>query len=149
MVRDDCQVTRIFSSPFLLNEDYDVTVALSLEVNDSGGLSPPTLIRARKTFVASNARFSEVRGHTLSENMGLSTRKIYSDWKAGKSYLCPPANTPLAGSLGLKDLVSMDVSSPNLDETLKRGQKSVFSGTVKFVFTKTNSLRGELAAYTH
>jgi len=148
MVRDDRPSDPAsFHRLFLLNEDYDVTVALSLEVNDSGGLSPSVSyvnpLGPGKTFTfAANATLSEARDHTFSENIELSTRKIYSDWKAGKSYLCPPANTPLAGSLGLKDLVSMAVSSPNLDENLKSGQKSVFGGTVQFVITKSISATG-------
>jgi hypothetical protein len=148
MVRDDRpDDPASFHRLFLLNEDYDVTVALSLEVNDSGGLSPsvnyvnPLSVGRTFTFAA-NATLSEARDHTFSENIELSTRKIYSEWKAGKPYECPPANTSLAGSLGLKDLVSMATSSPNLDENLKSGAKSVFGGTVQFVITKSLSATG-------
>jgi hypothetical protein len=48
----------------------------------------------------------------------------------------------LAGNLGLKDIVSMAASTPNLDESLKGGAKSVFGGTVQFVVTKSLSATG-------
>ena len=44
MVRDDRPGDPAsFHRLFLLNEDYEVTVALSLDVNNSGGLSPSVL----------------------------------------------------------------------------------------------------------
>jgi hypothetical protein len=148
MVRDDRpDDPASFHALFLLNEDYDVTIALSLEVNDSGELSPsvsyvnPLTVATSFTFAA-NATLSEARDHTFSENIELSTRKIYSEWKAGKAYECPPANTNLAGNLGLKDLVSMAVSAPGIDENLQSGEKSVFGGTVQFVVTKALSATG-------
>ena len=52
------------------------------------------------------------------------------------------ANTNLAGGLGLKDIVSMAASTPDLDDDLKSGQKSVFGGTVQFVVTKSLSATG-------
>lgn len=136
-----------FHRRFLLNEDYDVTIALSLEVNDSGGLSPSvsyvTPLTAATGFTfAANATLSQARDHTFSENIELSTRQIYTEWQAGRAYECPVANTNLAGALGIKDLVSMAVSTPDLDENLKSGQKSVFGGTVQFVVTKSLSATG-------
>jgi hypothetical protein len=148
MVRDDRpEDPASFHRLFLLNEDYDVTVALSLEVNDSGGLSPSVTyvnpLSAATTFTfAANGTLSEARDHTFSENIELSARQIYVEWKAGRAYGCPPANTNLAGSLGLKDLVSMAVSAPGIDENLKSGQKSVFGGTVQFVVTASLSATG-------
>jgi hypothetical protein len=83
------------------------------------------------------------RDHTFSENIQLSTRQIFLDWKSGtKAYDCPTADTNLSGTLGLKDIVSMAASTPDLDDTLKGGQKSVFGGTVQFVVTKSVSATG-------
>jgi hypothetical protein len=137
-----------FHRSFLLNNDYEVLVALSLEVNDSGGLAPSfsyitPLTAATSWTLGANATLSKARDHTFSENIELSTRQIYLDWKNGiKSYDCPMADTNLAGSLGLKDLVSMAVSTPNLHEDLQAGEKSVFGGTVQFIVTKTLSAAG-------
>jgi hypothetical protein len=149
MVRDDRPGDPAsFHRLFLLNEDYDVTVALSVDVNNAGGLSPsvtyvnPLSLATAFTFAA-NATVSEARDHTFTENLQLSTRQIYSDWKSGiAAYECPRADTNLAGTLGLKDLVSMAVSAPAIDENLKSGQKSVFGGTVQFVVTKSLSATG-------
>lgn len=150
MVRDDRPGDPAsFHRLFLLNGDYDVLVALSLEVNDSGGLAPSVsyvspLAAATSFTFAANGTLSEARDHTFTENIELSTREIYQDWKSGlKAYECPVATTNLAGSLGLKDLVSMATSSPALDDTLKGGEKNgVFGGTVQFVVTKSLSATG-------
>jgi hypothetical protein len=150
MVRDDRpDDPASFHRLFLLNGDYDVLVALSLEVNDTGGLAPSVSyaspFAAASTFMfTANATLSESRDHTFTENIELSTRQIYRDWKSGlKPYECPQANTNLAGSLGLKDLVSMATSSPALDDALKGGEKNgVFGGTVQFVVTKSLSATG-------
>lgn len=139
MVRDDRpDHPDSFHRLWLLNGDYDVLVALSLDVNESGGLSPSltyvTPLAAATTFtLGANATLSRARDHTFSENIQLSTRQIYTEWKAGRGYQCPVANTNLAGSLGIKDIVSMAASTPDLDET----QKTVFGGTIQFVVTKS------------
>jgi hypothetical protein len=149
MVRDDRPShPDSFQGKWLLNGDYEVVIALSLEVNDSGGLAPSVtyltpLAAATSLTLGANATLSMGRSHTFSENIQLSTRQIFQDWKSGtKSYDCPMANTNLAGSLGLKDIVSMAASSPDLDEELKGGAKSVFGGIVQFVVTKSLSATG-------
>jgi hypothetical protein len=151
MVRDDRpDDPASFHRLFLMNGDYDVLVALSLEVNDAGGLAPtvsyvtPLTAATTWTFGATGT-LSESRDHTFTENVEISTRQIYSDWKSGLiPHDCPVvANTNLAGELGLKDFVSMATSSPNLDETLQGGEKAgVFGGTVQFVVTKSLSATG-------
>jgi hypothetical protein len=149
MVRDDRpNHPDSFHRKFLLNGDYEVVIALSLEVNDTGGLAPsftyvtPLTVATSQTWGAS-AVLSKSRDHTFSENIQLSTREIFLDWKSGfKSYDCPMADTNLAGSLGLKDLVSMAASTPGLDDELKGGAKSVFGGIVQFVVTKSVSAAG-------
>jgi hypothetical protein len=149
MVRDDRpDDPASFHRLYLLNEDYEILVALSLEVNDTGGLAPsvsyvsPLSTMSSFTFAA-NGTLSEGRDHTYSENMEFSARQIYVDWKKGTlAYDCPVPDTNLAGYLGLKDIVSMAASSPALDETLKGGEKTVFGGTIQFVVTKSLSATG-------
>jgi hypothetical protein len=150
MVRDDRPGDPAsFHRLFLMNGDYDVLVALSLEVNDTGGLAPtisyvtPLAVATSWTFGAT-ATLSKARDHTFTENIEISTRQIYSDWKSGvQPHDCPVANTNLAGDLGLKDFVSMATSSPDLDETLQGGEKAgVFGGTIQFVVTKSLSATG-------
>jgi hypothetical protein len=132
----------------LLNNDYRVLVALSLEVNDSGGLSPSvsyiTPWATAATFSANlNGTLSEARNHTFTANIELSTRQIYLDWKNHiKAYDCPVANTNLAGELGLKDIVTLASSTPNLADEPKGDPKTVFGGTVQFVVTKSVSATG-------
>ena len=40
MVRDDTDDPVTFHRRFLLNQDFDVLVSMSIEVNDTGGLTP-------------------------------------------------------------------------------------------------------------
>jgi len=151
MVRDDRpDDPASFHRLFLLNGDYDVLVALSLEVNNTGGLAPSVsyvtpITAASSTFaLGASATLSEGRDHTFTENIEISTRQIYRDWKSGfKPFDCPVADTNLAGALGLKDIVSMAVSSPNLDEKFVGQEKNgVFGGTVQFIVTKSLSATG-------
>ena len=150
MVRDDRPADPAsFHRRFLLNGDYEVLVALSLEVNDSGGLAASTtylspLARAGTTFTfVAGGNLGEARDHTFTENVELSTRQIFLEWSTGaKPYDCPVPDHYLAGSLGLKDFVSMAASSPGLDEEQKGGQKNVFGGTIQFVITKSLTATG-------
>ena len=137
-----------FDRRFLLNNDYEVLVSLSLEVNQSGGLAPsvsyvtPLLGTTSSTFTAAgSASLSESRDHTFSENLQLSTREIYEDWLHGvKPYDCPTANTNLAGRLGIRDLVALATSSAGWKEV--EVGKSVFGGQIQFVVTKSLSATG-------
>ncbi|MBR1123748.1 hypothetical protein JQ628_19635 [Bradyrhizobium lablabi] len=146
MVRDDRpDDPASFHRKFLLNGDYEVLIALSLEVNDSGGLAPSTtyatpITPPGSTFTfAANANLGQARAHTFTENVEISTRQIYLDWKSRlKSYDCPLQDHYLSGTLGIKDLVSMAASSPGLDES----QKTVFGGSIQFVITKSLSATG-------
>jgi hypothetical protein len=106
-----------FHRDFLLNGDYEVAISLSVEVNDTGGLAPSLayinpISKAASFMFGGSATLSESRDHTFTENIQLSTRKIYLDWKnktGGMKYLdCDaPAATNLAGTLGIKDFVAM------------------------------------------
>lgn len=145
MVRDDRPGDPAsFHRLFLINNDYDVIVALSLEVNDTGGLSPSTTYVSpinKGTFTfAANATLSESRDHTFSENLQISTRQILQDWRSGIPHDCPRPDTLLSGTLGLKDIVSMAASSPDLAEGA--AGTTVFGGSIQFIVTKSLSATG-------
>jgi hypothetical protein len=130
---------------FLLNGDYDVQVSMSLEVNDTGGLSPSltymTPLSAVNSFMfGASGTFSESRDHNFTENVQLSVRNIYDDWRSGNDlHDCPAADTNLSGTLGIRDFVAMAASSEGLDQT--KGQ-SPFGGTITFVVTKNVTAAG-------
>ena len=114
----------------------------------SSGLAPsltyvaPTTLTVLGTFGA-GATFSESRDHTFNENIQISTRKIFLDWKADHTdHSCPNADTNLAGTLGLKDLVALAGSTPDLNDTLNFANKGVFGGSVQFVVTKNLTATG-------
>jgi hypothetical protein len=141
MVRDDRpEDPATFHRKFLLNGDYDVQVSLSLEVNDTGGLSPSltymTPLSAVNSFMfGASGTFSESRDHNFTENIQLSVRSIYVDWKTGADpHDCPLVDTNLSGTLGIKDFVAMAALSEGLDQT--KGQNP-FGGSVQFLVTKS------------
>ncbi|MFY9762109.1 MAG: hypothetical protein WAL39_05605 [Xanthobacteraceae bacterium] len=151
MVRDDRpDDPTTFHSRFLLDNDYDVEVALSLEVNDTGGLlpslsylTPITLTPATSFMFGASGTLSESRDHNFTENIQLSVRQIYMDWKSNpEAHSCPTADTSLAGTLGLKDFVAMAALSQNLDQTQKLSGKGVFGGSIQFLVTKNLTAAG-------
>jgi hypothetical protein len=150
MVRDDRPNDPVtFNRNFLLDGDYDVQVALSLEVNDSGGLTPslsyitPLAAAATSLTVGGTGNLSASRDHNFTENIQLSTRKIFSDWKTGfDPHECPVvADTYLSGTLGISDMVAMANSTPELDET-RKSDGGVFGGSIQFVITKKITATG-------
>jgi hypothetical protein len=131
-----------FNSKFLLNNDYDVAVALSLDVTNTGGASPSLSylnpLASATSFAFSGAgTFSEAREHNFTENIQLSLRQIYMDWKQNNEYFqCPAAQTNLGGDLGIRDYVALAARTPDLNQTLTPAQGSVFGGSVQFLVTK-------------
>ena len=80
LVRDDTG-----NQKWLLTEDYQVAVTLSLEVNDTGGLAPNTSpesveqgceLRLRR--IRDVERIARPQFH---QNLQFSFREIYKDWK--------------------------------------------------------------------
>ena len=131
MVRDDTDDPVTFHRRFLLNQDFDVLVSMSIEVNDTGGLTPSLsymkALSPLTTFTFSgNGTLSESRDHTFTENLQYSVRDIYLDWYTWKlakhagidtdaagltPHDCPPADTNLSGTLGISDFVAMAARS--------------------------------------
>jgi hypothetical protein len=149
---------------FLLNQDFDVLISMSIDVNDSGGLTPTlSYLNPTTSFTFSGSgTLSESRDHTFTENLQYSTRQIYIDWysyelatKAGldatslglTAHDCPPADTNLSGTLGIVDFVAMAARSQGLDFT--KSADNVFGGTIQFVVTKGVSAVGPTWALVH
>jgi uncharacterized protein YjbI with pentapeptide repeats len=131
MVRDDLgdkDVTS-FHRLFLLDGDYDVEVSLSLEVK--GGLAPSvTFMTPLSAAVVANAKLSAARNHNFTENIHLSVRRIYADWKThANPHDCPNVDQSLSSFLGLKDFVALAALSPNLSDLSGKG---VFGGSIQF-----------------
>jgi hypothetical protein len=145
MVAFDEDSPESFNPPFrtfLLNNDYDLVAALSLDVTNTGGLAPSlsylnALTPATTFALSGTGTFSEAREHNFTENIQLSFRKIYMDWKQHHDYhQCPEAHTNLAGDLGIRDFVALAARSPHVNQTLTPAQGSVFGGIVQFLVTK-------------
>ncbi|WP_426436020.1 hypothetical protein [Bradyrhizobium genosp. P] len=143
---------------FLLNQDFDVLISMSIDVTNSGGLTPTlSYMNPPTSFTFSGSgTLSESRDHTFTENLQFSVRQIYIDWysyqlpaKAGldptslglTAHECPEANTNLAGTLGIVDFVAMAARSDGLD-LQKSSDDGVFGGTIQFIVTKSLSAVG-------
>ncbi|WP_050400005.1 hypothetical protein [Bradyrhizobium embrapense] len=152
--------------PFLRSQDFDVLIAMSIDVNESGGLTPTMSYMnplTSFTFSASGT-LSESRDHTFTENLQFSARQIYLDWysaelaaKAGidprslglSTHDCPPADTNLSGTLGISDFVAMAARSDGLNMQKTADSDGVFGGTIQFVVTKSVSAVGPTWALVH
>lgn len=157
MVRDDMGDTDVtsFHRLFLLAYDYDVEASLSLEVNDTGGLSPTLsfinpITSATSFTMGVNGTLSESRDHNFTENIQFSLRSIYLDWKSGANpHDCPRPDTNLAGTLGIKDIVAMAALTSNLDLKATLSNKGVFGGSIQFLVTKNLSGVGPTWSLVH
>ena len=144
-----------FHHKFLLNGDYEVEVAVSLDVNETGGLAPVMsyanpLTSATSFAFGGTATLSESRDHNFTENLQFSLRDIYNDWKSGaNAHDCPPAATELAGKLGISDFVAMAAVSPNLDKSLNLTSNGVFGGSIQFLVTKSLTALGPTWTLVH
>jgi hypothetical protein len=139
---------------WLLTGDYQVAVALSLEVNDTGGLAPSLSylnpLNKLETFTfGGSGVLSESRDHNFTENLQFSLREIYLDSKRiPTAYPCPEADTNLAGTLGISDFVEMAATSPGLAED-RKSPNSVFGGSIQFLVTKSVSALGPTWSLVH
>ncbi len=139
---------------WLLTGDYQVVASLSLEVNDTGGLAPSLsylnpLNKLESFTFGGSGVLSESRDHNFTENLQFSLRQIYQDSKRFTgAYPPPPADTNLAGTLGVGDFVAMADSSPGLAED-RAAPNSVFGGSVQFLVTKSVSALGPTWSLVH
>jgi hypothetical protein len=150
---------------FLRNWDMDVLIAMSIDVNDTGGLTPSlSYMQPLASFTFSgNGTLSESREHTFTENLQYSVRQIYIDWYAYNlaeqagldpitlgltAHKCPTtADTNLSGTLGIVDFVAMAAPSEGLDTTT--APDKVFGGTIQFLVTKNVNAVGPTWTLVH
>jgi hypothetical protein len=152
---------------FLRSWDMDVLIALSVEVNNTGALTPSlSYLKALSPLTSftfsGNFTLGESRDHTFTENLQYSVRQIYLDWyaynlveKAGinpmtlglTAHDCPQADTFLSGTLGIVDFVAMAAGSEGLDTDSTPDK--VFGGTIKFLVTKNTNGTGPTWSLIH
>jgi hypothetical protein len=163
-ITDPTHPSKLYGA-FLRNWDMDVLIAMSIDVNDTGGLTPTlSYMDPPLSFVFSaNGTLSESRDHTFTENLQYSVRQIYIDWYAYNLALqagidpvslgvtaheCPTiVDTNLAGTLGIADFVAMAASSEGLDATT--APDKIFGGTIQFLVTKNVNAVGPTWTLVH
>ena len=93
--------------------DYQAVVAVSLEVNDTGGLAPSLsyidpISKVASLTIGGTGTLSQSRDHNFTENLQFSLRQLRKDWERDpRLYQPPEANTNLAGTLGPPDRKSL------------------------------------------
>jgi hypothetical protein len=170
--RIQCEIKDLAINPqygrFLLNGDYDVLIAMSIDVNNTGGLTPslsymtPLSAAATSFTFSGNGTLSESREHTFSENLQYSVRQIYIDWYAYRLaeqagldpqwlgltlHDCPTADTNLSGTLGIGDFVAMAAASEGLDT--ETAPDKIFGGMIQFLVTKNVNAVGPTWVLVH
>jgi hypothetical protein len=97
-----------------------------------------------------NATLSESRDHNFTENIQLSARTIFIEWKTNRNpHNCPMADTNLSGNLGISELVAMAAQTQRLDQTPNPAGKGVFGGSIQFLVTKNLSALGPTWTLVH
>ncbi len=156
---------------FLLDYDFDLVVALALEVNDTGGLAPSLsfidpLSKVASFTLGTTAVLSESRDRSFSETLQFSFRNIYTNWQQHQDwYQCPVASTNLDGDLELHRFVATADLSPNLvtstpaaaapaasakaDAPAASAKPAVFGGSDQFLITKNLSALGPTWSLVH
>lgn len=124
----------------LLISDIQVALQLNLTVNDTGGLAPSVSFINGPFAFGVGGTLSQSREQNYTEKLYYSLRELRQEIDlARKDNLdlaaCRPADTNLAGELGLKRTVELAFTSPHLDWTAKLSD-GAFGGYVKFVVTK-------------
>src|SRR5258707_1834301 len=103
-----------------------------------------TAFNAATSFALNgNATLSKARDHNFTENIQISVRNIFSEWKTNMNpHDCPTADTNLSGTLGLKAFVAMAALTRDLDQKQTLAGKGVFGGSMQFIVTKNLSAFG-------
>jgi hypothetical protein len=151
VVKDDNNPAS-FNSPFLLTNDYVVAIALSLDVTNTGDLAPSLAYHNPLASFAfsGTGTLSEARNANFTENIQLSFRKIYDEWRLNNiPFECPSTDTNLAGDLGIKDFVALAAQTSHLNQGSGSSSPEVFGGTVQFLATKQISSLGPTWTLVH
>jgi hypothetical protein len=155
MVRDDRGQDHVPSlhRAFLLNGNYEIAASLSLDVTDSGGLTPSLtyidgLSAGQSVSWGLSFNASREKVANFTENLSFSMRDIYTQWKRdGRRMDCPVADTNLAGELGISNIVAMAATSEG--GTSGGTSKPAFSGSVQFAVTKAMTGAGPTWSLVH
>ncbi len=135
----------------LLTGNYEVAVALSLQVTDSGELSPNLNFPYPPLFdFNAGIKLARSREQNFTQNLYFSMATLDAQSKISEKFgRCPVADTNLAGELGIRDTVflAMTPGNRNVAATLDGGGE--FGGHVNFVVTRNINALGPTWTLTH
>jgi hypothetical protein len=128
----------------LLTLDYEVAMLLTLDVNDTGGLSPSFNFPYPNFAFNVGANLSQSREDTFNVALTYSMRELFRSWQKDKDLgLCPETDTNLAGNLGLRRIVEAALDTPDMIKTTDVSPTAgEFSGIVNFTLTRNINSAG-------
>jgi hypothetical protein len=143
MVRDDIK-PGYNRGPTLLEYDYQTSMLLSLDANDTGSITPSF------NFPSVGFSFLFVPSLKLSRqdqvniNLKYSMREILDEWREDpRRFACPDPETLLAGDLGIRQKVSAALNVAELAYTTNvQPTSGIFSGVINFTATKSINQAG-------
>jgi hypothetical protein len=145
----------------LLTGQYEVAVQLDLTVNDTGGLTPTVTYTNGPFSFGASAKLERSREQFFSEKLYYSLLDLREEveendraFKAGETLkrltdCAGPADTNLAGDLGLRQAVDLALGSNYLQTTAKMSDQGAFGGYVNFLITKNVNGVGPTWTLTH
>jgi hypothetical protein len=146
LVRDPESGTRGFPHrAFLRETNYEVAMALSLEVTQDGSLAPNLrYIPSAEFFFNAGFSLSKSRTQKFTTNLYFSLAEIYEEWKAEPALgdCDKPSGTNLAGDLGIVNTVALALGSSDraTGKTIDKGGE--FGGSVEFQVVKNVNALG-------
>ena len=132
---------------FLANPDYVAAMDLTLEVTDTGALTPSINFPNAGSNLAINAgfNFTRTRKHTFTRKLRYSFYQLHKNWaeSGGKYGKCPEGNNyDLEGELGIKQMVAMQFSAPQTATSSLVEDKGEFGGSIAFTIEKNVNSAG-------
>jgi hypothetical protein len=138
--------------PVLLTGNYEVAVSLSLQVTDSGELSPSLSFPYPPLFeFGAGAKFMRSREQNYTQNLFFSMATLADQVDKYPAYgRCPEADTNLAGDLRIRNTVYLAMTASNRRvEDAKLDSGGEFGGYVNFVVTRNLNALGPTWTLTH
>jgi len=136
-------------APYLISQDFDIELILSLDINNTGGLTPS--LKYTNPFSSATsfafpgaATLQEGREDNFAKTITFPLSNIITKLKEdNKAFTCPAEATNLAGSQGINRIVELGLSIPDDAQSVvvstpgKFDQR--FGGSIQYIVTTSLS----------
>ena len=121
-------------------------MSMSLEVADTGALTPSINFPAVGNNLSINAGFNLTRSrtHNFRTIRRFSMKGLAQRWESNNNFgECPTGlNYDLAGELGIQKLVDLEFSAPGVETDTKLDKGGAFGGFITFALTRNINSAG-------